>query len=142
MELTLRCADPDGDPVTLRVTSGDGVLSGTRLKVKAGVTAGVQAVGFRANDGGLDSADAFARVVVGNPPACADGAVSVLRRGSVALPMSCDRGTIEIVEHPAHGGVVGTTFNASPAGHDGVEYVRYASYDPTRACARTSPRSQ
>ena len=44
--------------------------------------------------------------------------------------MSCDRGTIEIVEHPAHGGVVGTTFNASPAGHDGVEYVRYASYDP------------
>ena len=44
--------------------------------------------------------------------------------------MSCDRGTIEIVEHPAHGGVVGTTFHAHPAGHDGVEYVRYASYDP------------
>ena len=130
VELTLRCADPDGDPVSLRVTSGDGVLSGTRLKVKAGVTAGVQIVGFRANDGGLDSADAFARVIVGNPPVCADGAVSVLRRGSVTLPMSCDRGTIELVEHPAHGGVAGTTFNASPAGHDGVEYVRYASYDP------------
>ena len=130
VELALRCADPDGDPVTLRVTSGEGALSGTRLTVKAGVSAGVQTVGFRANDGGLDSAEAFARVVVGNPPACADGAVSVMRRGSVALPMSCDRGTIEIVEHPAHGGVVGTTFNASPAGHDGVEYVRYASYDP------------
>jgi hypothetical protein len=86
--------------VTLRVTSGDGELSGTRLKVKAGVTASVQTVGFRANDGGLDSADASARV------------------------------TIEIVEHPAHGGVVGTTFHAHPAGHDGVEHVRYASYDP------------
>jgi hypothetical protein len=70
------------------------------------------------------------RVTVGNPPACVDGAVEVLRRGSVALPMSCDRGTIEIVEHPAYGGVVGTTFTAHPAGHDGVEYVKYASYDP------------
>ena len=40
VELTLRCADPDGDPVTLRVTSGEGVLSGTRLSVKAGVTRG------------------------------------------------------------------------------------------------------
>lgn len=130
VELTLRCADPDGDPVTLRVTSGTGELTGTKLRVQAGSTAGVQTVGFRASDGGLDSADAFARVTVGNPPACADGAVSVLRRGSVALPMACDRGTIEIVEQPAHGGVTGTTFNASPAGHDGVEYVRYAAYDP------------
>lgn len=131
VELTLRCADPDGDPVTLRKTRGGGELAGTRLKYTAGTTAGVETVGFRATDtGGLESAEAEVRVTVGRPPACADGAVSVLRRGSVALPMSCDRGTVEIVEHPAHGGVVGTTFNASPQGHDGVEHVRYAAYDP------------
>jgi hypothetical protein len=130
VELTLRCADPDGDPVTLRKTRGGGTLTGTRLRYTAGVTAGVERVGFVASDGKLDSAEAEARITVGHPPACADGAVSVLRRGSVALPMSCDRGTIEIVEHPAYGSVVGTTFTASPAGHDGVEYVRYAAYDP------------
>jgi hypothetical protein len=130
VELTLRCADPDGDPVTLRVTRGAGELTGTRLRYKAGTAAGVETLGFRASDGGLESPEAEVRVVVGNPPACTDGAVSVLRRGSVTLPFSCDRGTIEIVEHPAHGGVVGTTFTAHPAGHDGVEYVRYASYDP------------
>jgi hypothetical protein len=131
VELTLRCADPDGDTVTLRKTRGGGELAGTRLRYTAGTAAGVETVGFVATDSsGLDSAEAEVRVTVGNPPSCADGAVSVLRRGSVALPMSCDRGTIEIVTHPAYGGVVGTTFNASPQGHDGVEYVKYASYDP------------
>ena len=83
VELTLRCADPDGDPVTLRVTRGGGELTGTRLRYTAGVTAGVETVGFVASDGGLESAEAEVRVVVGNPPACADGAVSVMRRGSV-----------------------------------------------------------
>lgn len=131
VELTLRCADPDGDPVTLKLTRGGGELTGTRLRYTAGTTAGVETVGFVATDSaGLASAEAEARVTVGNPPTCADGAVSVLRRGTVALPLSCDRGTIEVVEQPAHGGVSGTTFIASPAGHDGVEYVRYASYDP------------
>jgi hypothetical protein len=131
VELALRCADPDGDPVTLRKTRGGGELTGTRLRYTAGTAAGVETIGFVATDtAGLSSAEAEARITVGNPPACADGAVSVMRRGTVALPLSCDRGTIEIVEHPAHGGVVGTTFTASPQGHDGVEYVRYASYDP------------
>lgn len=131
VELTLRCADPDGDPVTVRKTRGGGELAGSRLRYTAGTAAGVETVGFRAtDDGGLESAEAEVRVTVGHPPTCADGAVSVLRRGSVALPLSCDRGTIEIVGHPAHGGVNGSTFVASPAGHDGVEYVRYAAYDP------------
>ncbi|MBE2316543.1 right-handed parallel beta-helix repeat-containing protein [Solirubrobacter sp. CPCC 204708] len=128
VQLTLRCADPDGDPVTVRVTSGTGELAGTRLKVKAGTTAGVQTTGFRASDGRADSPEAFARVTVGNPPACADGAVQVQRRGSVALPFSCDRGTIEIVQHPSKGGVQGTTFVSD--GHDGADAVQYVSYDP------------
>lgn len=129
-ELTLRCADPDGDPVTLRKTRGGGELTGTRLRYTAGTAAGVETVGFRAGDGGLESDEAEVRVTVGNPPACVDGAVSVMRRGTVELPLSCDRGTIEIVAQPAHGGVNGSTFIASPQGHDGVEYVKYAAYDP------------
>lgn len=128
VELTLRCADPDGDPVTLRLTRGGGQLAGTRLRYTAGATAGLETVGFRASDGRLESAEAEARIVVGSPPACQDGHVTVEARGSVALPFSCDRGTIEVVEHPAWGGVVGATFTATA--RDGTEHVRYVAYDP------------
>jgi hypothetical protein len=127
VELALRCVDPDGDPVTLRLTRGGGELAGTRLRYTAPVTAQTVTLGFVATDGELDSAEAVVRIVVGNPPVCADAAVSVEAGGSVAIPLVCDRGEVEVVERPLYGSLAGTTFTASQ--RDGTEAVRFVARD-------------
>jgi hypothetical protein len=126
IEVALRCVDPDGDRVTLRLTRG-GTLEGTRLRYTAPTTAQTVTLGFVGSDGKLDSAEAVVRVVVGNPPACADAAISVEAGGSVTVPLVCDRGDIEVVERPLYGNLIGTTFTASM--RDGTEAVRFVARD-------------
>ncbi|HWK29679.1 MAG TPA: right-handed parallel beta-helix repeat-containing protein [Solirubrobacter sp.] len=128
LELSLRCVDPDGDPVTLRLTRGRGELSGTRLRYTAPTSAGTETLGFVASDGELSSAEATVRIVVGNPPACADAAVSVEAGGTVAIPLVCDRGDVEIVERPLYGNLrPDGVFQASE--RDGTEAVRFVARD-------------
>ena len=92
VELTPRCVDPDGDAVTMRITRtparGRAELAGGRLHFTAGPEPAEETVGFRGSDGGLDSAEATLRVVVGQRPACADGRVNVEAGSSVAVRCS------------------------------------------------------
>ena len=65
---------------------------------------------------------------MGNPPACQDGQVSVEAGSSVAIPLVCDRGDIEVVERPFYGALgADGVFKASE--RDGAERVRFVSRD-------------
>jgi hypothetical protein len=138
VELQPRCVDPDGDAVTVRLTRsparGNAELTGGRLKFTAGTEAGEETVGFRGSDGGLDSAEATLRIVVGARPACADAHVSVEAGSAVTVPLTCDRGDLEVVERPLYGTLGAydaasrsVSFKASE--RDGGERVRFVARD-------------
>jgi hypothetical protein len=138
VETQPRCVDPDGDAVSVRITRaparGYAELSGGRLRFTAGIEAGDETVGFRGSDGGLESAEAVLRVVVGQRPACTDAQISVEAGSGVTVPLQCDRGELEVVERPLYGalgawsaGSRSADFRASE--RDGTEVVRFVARD-------------
>lgn len=115
LALTLRCADPDGDAVTIEVTRAPvlGALSGGRY-VPNGAR-GEDTIGFRATDGRAWSPEAVVVVKVEDlAPVCESGRHELGVPAEVELRLVCrdpEGGPVTLqVTPPARGTLTDTTF--------------------------------
>lgn len=150
LRVPLTCVDLDGDPVTVRVT-GDpqhGTLSGLDSDgvayQPAGGFRGADAIRFRATDGRADSAEATARIAIGNhAPICSAQPLRLRPGQLLALPFACsdpdgDRVAVEVARGPAHGSLDRFAYTAPTTWH-GRETVLLRARDEWDATELSAP---
>ena len=118
VEVTLTCADPDGDDVTLETASGPahgtlGAISGGKVTyTPAAHYSGPDSFTYRATDGTATSAPATVSITVIPPPNTAPTCDPVAKTApagtATEIQLSCSDGeddplTLSVVDGPAHG---------------------------------------
>lgn len=149
LRIPLTCIDPDGDPVTLRITEqpahgtlGEPDADGVAYRPAAGFR-GEDALRFRAEDDEGATADAAVRVTVSNhAPVCTVKPLAVQPGQRGHLDVTChdadgDRLRTEVVRGPAHGALSYPAYDA-PAGWHGTETVLLRSADEWDAVETTA----
>lgn len=150
LRIPLACIDPDGDPVTLRVTAqpahgtlGEPDADGVAYRPAAGFR-GDDGLRFRADDGRGGIADATVSIAVGNnPPVCTAQRLEVRPGARGHLSVTChdpdgDRVRTEVVRGPARGVLEYPAYDA-PAGWHGETAVLLRSADEWDAVETTVP---
>lgn len=142
VDVRMTCADPDGDPVTVRVTQPpaggalDGLVAATgaaRYTPAQGFR-GTDPIRFRGSDGRAESGDAELRVEVGNrAPVCSDVTIALVVRGTRTLPVSCsdadgDPLTVSVLTPPQRGTLAGLDYTA-PSTWTGADQVVVRAHD-------------
>lgn len=149
LRIPLTCFDPDGDPVTLRITAqpAHGALGapdadGVAYRPAAGFR-GEDGLRFRAEDDEGAAADAAVHVTVGNhAPVCTVKPLTLQPGQRGHLDVTChdadgDRVRTEVVRGPARGVLSYPAYDA-PAGWHGAETVLLRSADDWDAIETTA----
>ncbi len=148
VEVTLTCADPDGDDVTLETASGPahgtlGAISGGKVTyTPAAHYSGPDSFTYRASDGTATSAPATVSITVIPPPNTAPTCDPVARTApageATEIQLSCSDGeddplTLSIVDAPDHGtlgAIAGGKVTYTPDdGYHGEDSFTYGASD-------------
>jgi hypothetical protein len=148
VEVTLTCADPDGDDVTLETASGPahgtlGAIAGGKVTyTPAAHYSGPDSFTYRAGDGTATSAPATVSITVIPPPNTAPSCDPVAKTAAAGeateIQLSCSDGeadplTLGVVDGPAHGtlgAIAGGKVTYTPdGGYDGEDAFTYRASD-------------
>lgn len=149
LRIPLTCVDPDGDPVTLRITEQPahgtlGALDADGVAYRpAAAFRGADRLAFRAEDGRGATADAAVQLTIGNhAPVCTVKPLTLQPGQRGHLDLTChdpdgDSVRTEVVRGPAHGVLSYPAYDA-PAGWHGTETVVLRSGDGWDAVETTA----